>query len=426
VNSPVRASYPYPTFARRGEGAHLVDVDGNRYVDYVMGYGPLLLGHTLPDSVEGAVQSQLSDGAMYGVPTEVEVELAEFIARHVTSVDQVRFVNTGSEAVASAIRLARGYTGRDTVVVMQGSYHGAIEPTLVEGEAGHPGEPSSLGVPEEFAAHTIPVPFNDEAAVERVFEERGDDVAAVLTEPMLGNSGIVHPVDGYLETLREVTEDHGALLVFDEVMTGFRIGGLSCAQGAFGVEPDLTTFAKVIGGGFPVGAVGGPSRIMEAFTPTGDVFQAGTYSGHPVGMTAGLETLRYAAENDVYDHLRALGQKLRAGLQDICEDQAPEYTVVGRDSMFKLVFTREAPDGFENHCAGGCRQRESCPRYGHCPKSGGDVGDANTERWERIFFHEMRDRGVLLTPNQFEPQFLSAAHTEDDVEETLEAYKEAL
>jgi glutamate-1-semialdehyde 2,1-aminomutase len=426
VNSPVRAAYPYPNFAERGEGAHLVDADGNRYLDYVMGYGPVLLGHTLPDEVEGAVQSQVADGPMYGVPTEVEVDLAEFIARHVPSVEQVRFANTGGEAVASAIRLARGYTGRDDIVIMQGSYHGALESTLVEGDAGHPGHPSSAGVPEGFAEHTITVPFNDEAAVRRVFEERGDEIAAVLTEPMLGNSGIVHPVDGYLETLRGLTEDHGAMLVFDEVMTGFRIGGLGCAQTAFGVEPDLTTFAKVIGGGFPVGAVGGPAHVMEAFTPTGDVFQAGTYSGHPVGMAAGLATLEYAAENDVYDHLADRGEQLRSGLADICEDRAPEYTVVGRDSMFKLVFTRQGPSDFDGHCEGGCRQKGSCPRYGHCPRDGGDVAAANTERWERIFFHEMRDRGVLLTPNQFEPQFISAAHTEEDVEETLEAYKDAL
>ncbi|PSP75882.1 aspartate aminotransferase family protein [Halobacteriales archaeon QS_1_68_20] len=425
VNSPVRAAYPYPNFVGRGEGAHLIDVDGNRYVDYVMAYGPLLLGHTLPEEVEGAIQSQLSDGPMYGVPTEVEVELAEFIARHVPSVEQVRFVNSGTEATTSAVRLARGYTGRDDIVVMQGNYHGAQESTLVEGDDEERG-PSSEGIPSAFAEHTIPVPFNDVEAVERVFEERGEDIAAVMLEPMLGNRGIVHPVDGYLERLRELTEEHGALLVFDEVMTGFRIGGLSCAQGAFGVEPDLTTFGKVIGGGFPVGAIGGSAAVMESFTPVGDVFQAGTFSGHPVTMTAGLETLRYAAENDVYDYLQGLGDELRSGLQDIVEDQAPEYTVVGRDSMFKVIFTREAPDTFEGHCEAGCRQQEACPRFDRCPKNGADVAAANTERWERIFYHEMRDRGIMLTTNQFEPQFLSYAHTEEDVENTLEAYKEAL
>jgi glutamate-1-semialdehyde 2,1-aminomutase len=237
---------------------------------------------------------------------------------------------------------------------------------------------------------------------------------------------IVHPVEDYLDTLRDLTEDHGALLVFDEVITGFRIGGLQCAQGAFGVQPDVTTLGKVIGGGFPVAAIGGPSEIMETFAPTGDVFQAGTYSGHPVGVTAGLETLRYAAEHDVYEHLRELATTLREGLQDICEDRAPEYTVVGHNSMFKVVFTRHAPDGFDNHCAGGCRQRQSCPRYDVCPKNGTDVGNANAESWERLFYHRMREDGVLLTPNQFEPQFLCAEHTEADVEDTLEAYKDAL
>ena len=425
VNSPVRAARPYPNFVKKGDGAHLIDVDGNRYIDYVMAYGPLLLGHTLPEEVQGAIQSQVARGPMYGIPTEVEVELAEFVTRHVPSVEQVRFVNSGTEATASAVRLARGYTGRDDVVVMQGSYHGAQETTLVEGDD-EEAAPSSAGVPASFAKHSIPVPFNDEEAAERVFESRGDDVAAVMLEPMLGNSGIVHPVDGYLERLRGLCDEHGALLVFDEVMTGFRIGGLACAQGAFGVEPDLTTFGKVIGGGFPVGAIGGPARIMESFTPVGDVFQAGTFSGHPVTMTAGLEMLRYAAAHNVYDYLADLGDQLRAGLQDICEDQAPEYTVVGRDSMFKLIFTRRGPDTFEDHCEAGCRQRTDCPRYDLCPKNGGDVAAANTERWERLFFHEMRERGIMLTTNQFEPQFLSYAHTEEDIEETLEAYKDAL
>jgi glutamate-1-semialdehyde 2,1-aminomutase len=282
------------------------------------------------------------------------------------------------------------------------------------------------------------VPFNDAEAVREVLEGRGahgagvddaagdHDVAAVMLEPMLGNSGIVHPEEGYLEELRELTREHDVLLVFDEVMTGFRIGGLQCAQGVFGVDPDLTTFGKIVGGGFPVGAIGASAEVMESFTPVGDVFQAGTFSGHPVTMTAGLETLRYAAENDVYDHLRDLGDELRAGLQDLVEDQAPEYTVVGRDSMFKVVFTREGPDSFDEHCEAGCRQRPDCPRYDHCPKNGGDVAAANTERWERIFYHEMRDRGVMLTTNQFEPQFISAAHTDEDVEETLAAYEEAL
>jgi glutamate-1-semialdehyde 2,1-aminomutase len=403
VNSPVRATRPYPFFVERGDGAHAIDADGNRYVDHVMGYGPLLLGHTLPERVKAAVQSQLSKGTTFGAPTEPEVELAEFVARHVPSVEMLRFVNSGTEATTSAVRLARGHTGRNKVVVMQGGYHGAQESTLVEGSPDDP-SPSSQGVPSTFAEHTIPVPFNDEDAVRAAFDVHGEDIAAVLTEPILGNNGVVMPEDGYHETLRSLCDDHGALLVFDEVITGFRVGGLGCAQSEFGVTPDLTTFGKILGGGFPVGAIGGPANVMEEFTPTGDVFQAGTFSGHPITMKAGLETLRFAAEENVHDHLRDLGDELRSGLRDVVEDQAPEYSVVGTDSIFKVIFTRD----------------------GKPPRNGADVDDAATERWERLFWPAMRDEGVFLTANQFEAQFLSYAHTEEDVAETLEAYEECL
>ncbi|WP_227352936.1 glutamate-1-semialdehyde 2,1-aminomutase [Haladaptatus salinisoli] len=426
VNSPVRAVRPYPFFVKRGDGAHVIDADGNRYLDYAMGYGPLLLGHDLPQPVQSAIQSRLSDGPMYGAPTEVEVELAEFVARHVPSVEMVRFVNSGTEATVSAVRLARGYTDRDKIVVMQGGYHGAQESTLVQGESGRPAEPSSGGIPAAFARETIPVPFNDEEALRDAFEEHGEDVACVLAEPILGNHGVVHPVEGYLETLREVTDEHGSLLVFDEVITGFRVGGLQCAQGKFGVTPDLTTFGKIVGGGFPIGAVGGRAEIVEQFAPTGPVFQAGTFSGHPVTMTAGLETLRFAAENDVYDHVDDLGERLRRGLTDIVADRAPEYTVAGTDSIFKVIFTREGPSDREGHCEAGCTQDANCPRFDYCPKSGADVDRAETERWERLFRPAMLDQGVFLTANQFEAQFVSYAHTEEDVEATLEAYKEAL
>jgi glutamate-1-semialdehyde 2,1-aminomutase len=270
------------------------------------------------------------------------------------------------------------------------------------------------------------VPFNDEEAIHGVFEEHGDSIAAVLTEPILGNYGIVHPVDGYLETLRDVTDDHGSLLVFDEVITGFRVGGLQCAQGKFGVTPDITTLAKVIGGGFPIGAIGGRAEIIEHFTPAGDVFQSGTFSGHPVTMAAGLETLRYAAENDVYDHVNELGEQLRSGLTDILADQAPQYTVVGSDSMFKVIFTRDGPDSTDGHCEAGCRQRKDCPWYNYCPKNGADIKQAETERWERLFWPAMKEQGVFLTANQFESQFICDAHTEEDIEEALEAYKTAL
>ena len=425
VNSSVRAVRPYPFFVRRGDGAHVVDADGNRYLDYVMGYGPLLYGHDLPGPVRAAIQSTVSEGPMYGAPTEVEVDLAEFVARHVPSVEKIRFVNSGTEATVSAIRLARGYTGRDKIVVMQGGYHGAQESTLVEGSAGG-AVPSTAGVPDSFAEHTLPVPFNDEAAVRAVFEEHGHEIAAVLTEPVLGNNGIVLPVDGYHEILRSLCDDHGALLVFDEVITGFRVGGLGCAQGKFGVTPDVTTFGKIVGGGFPVGAIGGRAEVIEHFTPAGDVFQSGTFSGHPVTMVAGLESLRYAAEHDVYDHVNRLGERLRSGITDICEDEAPEYTVVGTDSMFKTVFTREGPADRAKACDAGCEQRLDCPRFDYCPTDAADVRDAETERWERIFWGEMKDRGIFLTANQFESQFVSYAHTEEDVEATLDAYAETL
>ena len=426
VNSAVRAAVePYPQFVQRGDEGHIVDADGNRYIDWVMGLGPLLYGHDLPQPVEAAVQSQVSEGPMYGMPTEIEVEHAEFVARHVPSVEMIRFVNSGTEATVSACRLARAYTGRDKIVVMQGGYHGAQETTLVEGKYDQTA-PSSPGIPDSFAEHTIAVPFNDEGAAHTVFEEHGDDIAGVLVEPILANKGIVEPIDGYHDTLEDLCEDHESLLVWDEVITGFRVGGLGCAQSKYDIDPDLTTFGKLIGGGFPVGAIGGAAEIIEHFTPSGDVFQAGTFSGHPVTMAAGLESLTYAAENDVYDHVHGLGKQLRRGLQDIVEDQAPQYTVTGTDGMFKLIFTREGPDDFEGHCEGGCSQREACPRYDYCPKNGADVAAGATDRWRRVFWPKMKDQGVYLSQNQYESQFVTYAHTEADVEETLEAYKNAL
>jgi glutamate-1-semialdehyde 2,1-aminomutase len=308
---------------------------------------------------------------------------------------------------------------------MQGGYHGAQESTLVEGSPESP-RPSTAGIPDAFAQHTLPVPFNDEDAVREVFEAHGDEIAGVLVEPYLGNMGIVAPVDGYHETLRELCDEHGALLVFDEVITGFRVGGLACAQGRLGVTPDVTTFGKIIGGGFPVGAIGGRAEVIESFTPAGDVFQSGTFSGHPVTMAAGHAYLTYAAENDVYEHVNRLGERLRRGITDLCADRAPEYTVVGTDSMFKTVFTRDAPADLAHACEAGCAQRPDCPRFDACPKTGGDVAAAATERWERVFWQEMKERGIFLTANQFESQFVSYAHTDEDVEETLEAYKEAL
>ncbi|ESS12152.1 MAG: glutamate-1-semialdehyde 2,1-aminomutase [uncultured archaeon A07HR60] len=426
VNSSVRATKPYPFFIQRGDGGHVIDADGNRYIDWVMGYGPLLYGHQIPEPVEAAVQSHTAAGPIYGAPTEIEVKHAEFVARHVPSVEMLRFVNSGTEATVSAVRLARGYTGREKIVIMEGGYHGAQESTLVESGGGPTDtRPSTPGIPDSFAEHTLTVPFNDPEAAQQVFEQHGDEIAAVMTEPTLGNMGIVQPVEGYHEMLRELCDDHGSLLIFDEVITGFRVGGLECAQGKLGVTPDVTTFGKIIGGGYPVGAIGGQAEIIEEFTPAGEVFQSGTFSGHPVTMAAGYEYLNYAAENDVYGHVNDLAEQLRAGITDICEDQAPEYTVVGSDSMFKTVFTRDRPEDGDL-CEAGCEQRESCCRYDYCPKTGADVADAATDRWERVHWQEMKDQGVFLTANQYESQFVSYAHTQADVDETLEAYKQAL
>ena len=367
---------------------------------------------------------------MWRARTWVAVGLAGFAAGEVRAGGMTGFVKSGTGGTGGGGRPARGHAGRDKIVVMQGGYHGAQESTLVEGDAEHT-MPSSPGIPPSFADYTIPVPFNDTGAIEDVFEAHGDEIAAVLTEPILANTGIVHPIDGYLERLRELTEAHDALLIFDEVITGFRVGGLQCAQGKFGVTPDVTTFGKIVGGGFPGGAIGGRAEIIREFTPSGEVFQSGTFSGHPVTMAAGYEYLTYAAEHDVYDHVNRLADRLRRGITDILADRAPSYTVVGTDSMFKTVFTRRgAPvDGNSQGdaldvCAGGCRQRESCAKYDHCPKTGADVGDSEVERWERIFWQELKDRGIFLTATQFESQFVSYAHPDEDIEGTLEAYKD--
>ncbi len=426
VNSAVRAATePYPHFVRRGENGHVIDADGDRYIDWVMGLGPLLYGHDLPEPVAAAIQSQASAGPMYGLPTEIEVEHAEFVTRHVPSVEMLRFVNSGTEATVSAVRLARAHTGRDKIVVMQGGYHGAQESTLVEG-TGTQTTPSSPGIPQAFAEQTLTVPFNDTDAITNVFETHGDEIAAVLTEPILANAGIIPPVEGYHETVRDLCTDYGALLIWDEVITGFRVGGLGGAQSKYGIEPDLTTFGKLIGGGFPVGAIGGPATLLEEFTPAGDVFQAGTFSGHPVTMAAGLASLRYAAEHAVHDHIHELGRTLRKGLTEIVADQAPEYTVAGVDGMFKVLFTRDGATEWTDACTHGCQQRSSCPRFETCPKTGTDIDDCETDRWRRIFRPAMTDQGVLLSQNQYEAQFITHAHTEADVEQTLEAYKHVL
>jgi len=426
VNSSVRAApLPYPEFIEQGDGGHAIDADGNRYVDWVMGLGPLLYGHDLPEPVTAAVQRHLSRGPMYGMPTEIEVEHAEFVARHVPSVEMLRFVNSGTEATVSAVRLARAVTERPKIVVMQGGYHGAQESTLVEGDPDDP-RPSTSGIPASFAAETLPIPFNDPEAAHEAFEAHGEEIAGVLVEPVQANAGIAWPVEGYHETLADLCDDHGALLIFDEVITGFRLGGLGCAQSLFGIDPDLTTFGKIIGGGFPVGAIGGKTEYVEQFTPSGDVFQAGTFSGHPVTMAAGLANLQYAAENDVYDHVDRLGRRLREGLTEIVADQSPGYTVVGGGSLWKLCFTRADSPVQSAGCGNGCRQDADCDRFEECPKRGTDAARMETDRYARVFRPKMREEGILVSQNQYESNFVSYAHTESDVDRTLEAYKQCL
>ena len=426
VNSAVRAApQPYPVFAQTGDGGHVVDADGNRYVDWIQGLGPLLYGHNLPESVTAAVQRRVSEGPVFGMPTELEVEHAEFVTRHVPSVEMLRFVNSGTEATVSAVRLARAATERNKIVVMQGGYHGAQESTLVEGGPEQP-RPSTHGIPQSFAQETIPVPFNDTETAKQVFEDHGDEIAGVLVEPIQANSGIAYPEKGYHETLAQLCEDAGSLLIWDEVITGFRVGGLGCAQSKFGIDPDLTTFGKIIGGGFPVGAIGGRTEYIEQFTPSGEVFQAGTFSGHPATIAAGLEGLKYAAEHDVYEHINDLGRRLREGLTEILAERAPEYTVVGSDSIFKVAFTRAESPPQSDCCANGCRQDPECARFGSCPKRGTDAARMETDRYARLFRPAMRDEGVLVSQNQFEANFVSYAHTEDDVEATLDAYRDCL
>ncbi|MFB6284903.1 MAG: glutamate-1-semialdehyde 2,1-aminomutase [Halobacteria archaeon] len=405
VSSPVRSVEPYPFFAEKGDGAYLYDEDGNRYIDYCMGYGPLMLGHGLPQEVESDVVSQISDGVLYGTPTRLEVDFAEFIADRVPSVEMCRFVNSGTEATMSAIRAARGYTGKKKIVKVEGGFHGAHEGVLVEAGSGPAtlGTPDSAGVPRSFTKHTLQVPFNDPEAVEEALGEYEDDVAAVVMEPIMGNTGTILPEEGYLQEVSEITREHDVLLVFDEVITGFRVG-MGGAQEKYGVTPDLTTLGKVTGAGFPIGVFGGRAEIMREVAPAGDIYQAGTFSGNPVTMSAGYSTLRYIERNDVHGHVRKLGNKLRKGLVEVIEDKDLPYTVGGTESIFKVFFTRD----------------------GEPPSDHDDVNDCDTERWRRIFWDDVVDEGVFLPPSQYESQFISYSHTEDDIDETLEAYKAAL
>jgi glutamate-1-semialdehyde 2,1-aminomutase len=397
VNSPVRAYRSVggtPPFIARGEGARVYDADGNEFIDYVGSWGPLLLGHRHPE-ILAALERALATGTSFGAPTGQEVELAEAICEAIPSIEMVRLVNSGTEATMSAIRLARGFTGRERVIKFEGCYHGHVDSLLVKAGSGVAtlGLAGSQGVPQSFCDTTIALPYNDVDVVEGIFRTYRDRIAAVIVEPVVGNMGCVPPEPGYLEALREITERQGTLLIFDEVMTGFRLayGG---AQERFGIRPDLTTLGKVIGGGLPVGAFGGRRDIMQHLAPLGGVYQAGTLSGNPLAVAAGLAMLRHLkAHPEIYSRLEQLGAALCASV--------PKGVTVNRvGSMFTWFFTEGPVFDYES------------------------AQHADTARFAR-FFHAMLERGIYLPPSQFEAAFLSAAHTPEDIQRTIAAACEA-
>ena len=404
VNSPVRAFGAVggtPVFIKSGSGSRITDVDGNSYLDYVCSWGPLIFGHADPDVVS-AVQDALGQGSSFGAPTPLEVTLARLVTEAFPSIEKVRMVSSGTEATMSAIRLARGFTARDAIVKFEGCYHGHADGLLAQAGSGAMtfGTPTSPGVPADFAAKTIVLPFNDVGAVREVCERQGNEIACVIVEPIAGNMGVIPPADGFLESLRALTAAHDILLIFDEVITGFRVarGG---AQERYGVVPDLTTLGKIIGGGLPVGAYGGKAEIMEQLSPTGPVYQAGTLSGNPLAMAAGIATLEKLSDPRVYQRLEEKGTQLADGLQDAARRAgvATFHTRVG--SMLGMFFTdQEVAD------------------YASAKKS-------NTATYAR-YFHGMLDRGFYFAPSQFEAAFVSTAHTEEEIERTIQASFEVL
>jgi len=402
VNSPVRAFKAVggtPLFIERAEGAYLIDVDGNRYVDYVGSWGPMLIGHAHPQIIN-AVRTALSKGTSYGAPTEVEVELAEMVIDAVPSVEMVRFVNSGTEATMSALRLARAYTKRDKIVKFEGCYHGHADMLLVQAGSGLMtlGLPDSPGVPDSAVADTLVAQFNNLDSVQNLFEQNPAEIAAIIVEPIAGNMGVVPPQAGFLEGLRKIAGGGGALLVFDEVMTGFRVafGG---AQSLFKVIPDLSCLGKIIGGGFPVGAYGGRKEIMELVAPSGPVYQAGTLSGNPIAMTAGLETLKILKKTGTYDKLEHLSEKLAHGIRQAAESVGLPLFQTRVGSMSGMFFTS---------------------------KKVVDLATAKTSDTKKYarFFTEMLNRGIYFAPSQFEAAFVSLAHDQEQIDQTISAAKE--
>jgi glutamate-1-semialdehyde 2,1-aminomutase len=404
VNSPVRAFSRVggqPVFFKSGSGAYLTDEDDKKYIDYIGSWGPMIIGHAHPKVVK-SVQEAMGHGLSFGAPTKIETQVAKKLVSLVPSMDLVRMVNSGTEATMSAIRVARGYTGRDTIIKFEGCYHGHSDALLVKAGSGALtlGEPDSLGVPESFARHTLTLEFNNLEQIEKVFREKGNEIAAVIVEPIAGNMGCVPPVPGFLQGLRDACDSHGSLLIFDEVMTGFRVakGG---AQSVYNIRPDLTTLGKIIGGGMPVGAFGGKRAVMEVVAPLGGVYQAGTLSGNPIAMQAGLTTLELIDEPGFYEYLEQQSGKLVNGLQVLADAAGIPFTTNRVGSMFGFFFTNET----------------NVTRFSQ-------VMGADSNRFN-LFFHAMLRQGVNLAPSPFESGFVSAAHEDKEINHTLDAAQNA-
>ncbi len=391
VSSPVRAYKPYPFFAKEAKGCRITDVEGNTYIDHCLGYGPMILGHA-NEEVVNAIKSQAELGTVYGVPGELEIELADEIIKRVPCADMVRFVNSGGEATMSAIRLARGYTGRDKIVKFEGAYHGAHDYVLVKSGSGAAAKPDSAGIPEETTSNTLTIPFNDEEALIQLLEDEGENIACIIMEVVMGNVGCIKPNKGYLDLIRKLTIDYGIVLIFDEVITGFRLttGG---AQEFYGITPDLATFAKIMGGGLPLAAIAGKREIMELFAPSGPVYQAGTFNGNPLSLAAGLATLRQL-DDDFYTQLNNNGNYLRAKLQNILEDLSLDYQVAGIGSMFQIYFNDKPVTNYAE-------------------------AKSSDDKKFLEYFKAMLGNGVFIPPSQFECCFISGAHSEEDLNKTI-------
>ena len=402
VNSPVRAFKAVggdPVFIQKAKGPYIYDIEDKQYIDYVLSWGPMILGHA-DDDVLAAVAKSIESGLSFGAPTLHETELAETICDIIPSIEKVRFVSSGTEATMSAIRLARGYTGRDKIIKFEGCYHGHSDSLLIKAGSGALtlGVPSSPGVPSCIADHTITLTYNDAEQVKQVFSEIGNEIACIIVEPVAGNMNCIPPEPGFLETLRSTCTEHGSVLIFDEVMTGFRIG-IDGAQGHFNIKPDLTTLGKVVGGGMPVGAFGGKKEIMDHIAPVGPVYQAGTLSGNPVAMAAGLATLKKIKEGNIYPELFEKTSTLVKKIQEVADEVGIALTTNHIGSMWGIFFTEE----------------KTVTNYQQ-------VMDCNTERFN-AFFHGMLEEGVYLAPASYEAAFMSTTHTDADIENTVSAAK---